>query len=72
MTKCRFGTDLTGERNRGYEYLLYTEFPDTTRSGTTTTIPCTGASATGSRSATASPLAFDYYLDDQHRSDGRA
>ena len=28
MTKCRFGTDLTRERNRGYEYLLYTEFPD--------------------------------------------
>jgi Stress responsive A/B Barrel Domain len=28
MTKCRFGTDLTGARTRGYDYLLYTEFPD--------------------------------------------
>jgi hypothetical protein len=28
MTKCRFGTDLTGARTRGYGYLLYTEFPD--------------------------------------------
>ena len=28
MTKCRLGTDLTGARNRGYGYLLYTEFPD--------------------------------------------
>ena len=28
MTKCRFGTDLTGARTRGYNYLLYTEFPD--------------------------------------------
>ena len=28
MTRCRFGTDLTGARNRGYAYLLYTEFPD--------------------------------------------
>jgi hypothetical protein len=27
MTRCRFGTDLTGARTRGYPYLLYTEFP---------------------------------------------
>ena len=30
MTKCRLGADLTGARNRGYAYLLYTEFPDVT------------------------------------------
>ena len=28
MTKCRFGTDITGARTRGYSHLLYTEFPD--------------------------------------------
>ena len=28
MTRCRLGTDLTGERTRGYTHLLYTEFPD--------------------------------------------
>ena len=28
MTKCRFGTDITRARNRGYSQLLYTEFPD--------------------------------------------
>ena len=28
MTRCRFGTDLTGARTRGYPYLLYTEFPE--------------------------------------------
>ncbi len=26
MDKCRFGTDLTGARTRGYTQLLYTEF----------------------------------------------
>ena len=28
MDKCRFGTDLTGQRTRGYTQLLYTEFAD--------------------------------------------
>lgn len=28
MGRLRFGTDLTGARTRGHQYLLYTEFPD--------------------------------------------
>ena len=28
MSQCRVGTDLTGERTRGYQYLLFTVFPD--------------------------------------------
>ena len=28
MTELRFGADLTGERSRGYQYLLLTVFPD--------------------------------------------
>lgn len=28
MSAARVGRDLTGERSRGYQYLLYTVFPD--------------------------------------------
>lgn len=28
LLECRVGRDLTGERSRGYQYLLFTMFPD--------------------------------------------
>jgi hypothetical protein len=31
MTECRVGSDLTGQRSRGWHYLLHTVFPDETR-----------------------------------------
>ncbi len=64
MTKCRFGTDLTRERNRGYEYLLYTEFagPDTLREYQDQPVHVRFRDWILERQCT--PLAFDYYLDD--------
>jgi Stress responsive A/B Barrel Domain len=63
MTKCRFGTDLTRERNRGYEYLLYTEFPDaqTLREYQDHPVHVRFRDWISERGCT--PLAFDYYLD---------
>jgi hypothetical protein len=64
MTKCRFGTDLTRERNRGYEYLLYTEFadPGTLREYQDHPVHVRFRDWITERGCT--PLAFDYYLDD--------
>jgi hypothetical protein len=64
MTRCRFGTDLTRERNRGYEYLLYTEFPDsgTLRKYQDHPVHVRFRDWISERQCT--PLAFDYYLDE--------
>lgn len=63
MTRCRLGTDLTGERTRGYGYLLYTEFPDTESLGKYQAHPVhlRFKHWLGERECT--PLAFDYHLD---------
>jgi hypothetical protein len=63
MTKCRFGTDLTRERNRGYEYLLYTEFPDTDTLREYQDHPVHVRFRDWIVERGCTPLAFDYYLD---------
>ena len=64
MTKCRFGTDLTRERNRGYEYLLYTEFPDSAALRRYQGHPVHVAFLNWITERDCTPLAFDYYLDE--------
>jgi Stress responsive A/B Barrel Domain len=64
MTKCRFGTDLTGERNRGYAYLLYTEFPGTETLRRYQDHPVHVAFRNWIMERDCTPLAFDYYLDE--------
>jgi hypothetical protein len=63
MTRCRFGADLTGERTRGYAYLLYTEFPDQQTLRRYQEHPAHVAFLNWIRERECTPLAFDYYLD---------
>jgi Stress responsive A/B Barrel Domain len=64
MTKCRFGADLTGKRNRGYGYLLYTEFPDTDALRQYQGHPVHVAFLDWITERDCTPLVFDYYLDE--------
>jgi hypothetical protein len=63
MTKCRFGTDLTGARTRGYGYLLYTEFPDAAALGEYRAHPVHQRFLDWLMERDCTPLAFDYHLD---------
>jgi hypothetical protein len=63
MSKCRFGTDLTGERTRGYGYLLYTEFPDTGALREYQKHPVHVQFLNWVMERDCTPLAFDYHLD---------
>lgn len=65
MTKCRFGTDLTGARTRGYPYLLYTEFPDVGALETYRAHPLHQQFLAWLTERDCTPLAFDYHLDGQ-------
>ncbi len=65
MTKCRFGTDLTGARTRGYPYLLYTEFPDTGALESYRAHPVHQQFLAWLTERDCTPLAFDYHLDGQ-------
>ncbi len=65
MTKCRFGTDLTGARTRGYGYLLYTEFPDTETLDRYRAHPVHQRFNQWIVERECTPLAFDYHLNDQ-------
>jgi len=62
MTKCRLGTDLTGARNRGYSYLLYTEFPDVTTMNAYRAHPVHVKFMDWLAERECTPLAFDYEL----------
>src|SRR5262249_14896246 len=62
MTKCRFGTDLTGARTRGYNYLLYTEFPDAATLNEYRAHPVHQRFLDWLIERDCTPLAFDYYL----------
>jgi hypothetical protein len=64
MTKCRFGTDLTGARTRGYGYLLYTEFPDVAALNDYRAHPVHQRFLQWITERECMPLAFDYYLDE--------
>ena len=65
MTKCRFGTDLTGARTRGYPYLLYTEFPSVEVLKKYQAHPVHQQFLAWIVERDCTPLAFDYYLDGQ-------
>ena len=64
MTRCRFGTDLTGQRTRGYAYLLYTEFPDQQTLRRYQEHPAHVAFLNWIKEHECTPLAFDYHLDE--------
>jgi hypothetical protein len=65
MTRCRLGTDLTGARNRGYAYLLYTEFPDVPTMNAYRAHPAHVTFTDWLAEHDCAPLAFDYELDEQ-------
>ena len=65
MTRCRLGTDLTGARNRGYAYLLYTEFPDVKSMNAYRAHPVHMEFMAWLAERSCTPLAFDYLLDEQ-------
>jgi hypothetical protein len=63
MSKCRFGTDLTGARTRGYGYLLYTEFPDQAALDEYRAHPVHMRFFDWLMERDCTPLAFDFHLD---------
>jgi len=63
MTRCRFGTDLTGARTRGYTYLLYTEFPDVAALDEYRAHPVHQRFFDWLVERDCTPLAFDFHLD---------
>ena len=65
MTKCRFGTDITGARTRGYGYLLYTEFPDLETMERYREHPVHQRFLKWITERDCTPLAFDYDLDER-------
>ena len=65
MSKCRLGTDLTKARTRGYEYLLYTEFADVEALNKYRADPVHLRFMHWLAERDCTPLAFDYYLDEQ-------
>ena len=65
MGKCRFGTDLTKARTRGYEYLLYTEFADVDALNDYRAHPVHLRFLDWLVERDCTPLAFDYHLDSQ-------
>jgi Stress responsive A/B Barrel Domain len=65
MGKCRFGTDLTQARTRGYSYLLYTEFPDVGALNDYRAHPAHLRFLDWLVERDCTPLAFDYHLDGQ-------
>jgi hypothetical protein len=64
MTRCRLGTDVTGARNRGYGYLLYTEFPDMAAMNQYRAHPVHLQFLDWLAQRDCTPLAFDYLLDE--------
>jgi Stress responsive A/B Barrel Domain len=64
MDKCRFGTDLTGARTRGYTQLLYTEFADAETLGRYQAHPVHQQFLKWIMERDCTPLAFDYHLDE--------
>jgi hypothetical protein len=65
MSKCRFGTDISGARTRGYGYLLYTEFPDVETMERYREHPVHQRFLAWITERDCTPLAFDYYLNER-------
>ncbi|MBA2559450.1 MAG: Dabb family protein [Propionibacteriales bacterium] len=64
MSECRVGSDLTGARTRGYQYLLYTVFPDTEVLADYVAHPVHQEMIAFLDARECTRLGFDYYLDD--------
>jgi hypothetical protein len=64
MSKCRFGTDATGARTRGYDYLLFTKFADMETMERYRNHPVHLRFLDWITERECTPLAFDYYLDE--------
>ncbi|MDX6296253.1 MAG: Stress responsive Barrel Domain [Nocardioidaceae bacterium] len=64
MSEARIGTDLTGARTRGYQYLLYTVFPDTKTLAEYVAHPVHQQLVRFLDDRRCQRLAFDYYLDE--------
>lgn len=63
MSAARIGRDLTGERTHGYQYLLYTVFPDAPALARYVAHPVHQKLARWLDERDCSRLAFDYYID---------
>lgn len=63
-TRLRLGTDLTGARTDGYQYLLYSEFPDDASLRRYRDHPVHQDFLRWLREHEAELLAFDYHIDD--------
>ncbi len=63
MSDCRIGSDLTGERTRGYQYLLHTVFPDEQALADYVVHPAHQRLVRFLDERDCQRLAFDYYLD---------
>ena len=64
LTALRFGSDLTGARSQGYQYLLVTEFASAADLDTYQRHPVHQAFLGWIRARDVEALAFDYPLDD--------
>src|SRR4051794_13829983 len=64
LLACRFGSDLDGSRTRGYHYLLFTEFADSTTLASYVAHPAHQVLVRWLDDHDCQRLAFDYYLDD--------
>jgi Stress responsive A/B Barrel Domain len=64
MTSIRLGRSLNEERTRGYQYLLYTEFPDQAALVTYQQHPVHQQFLRWVLDRDCTPLAFDYHIDD--------
>jgi len=65
LTKLRLGTDVTGARNRGYQYLLFTEFETNDRLQQYFPHPVHRVFGDWVAEKKCEVLAFDYPLSDQ-------
>jgi hypothetical protein len=64
MTSIRLGRSINEERTRGYQYLLYTEFPDVDTLVAYQRHPVHQEFLRWVLDRDCTPLAFDYPLDD--------
>ncbi len=63
MHECRIGADLTGERTRGYDFLLYTVFPDADALAAYVAHPVHQVLVRWLDAHGCQRLAFDYHID---------
>jgi hypothetical protein len=63
MTECRIGSDLTGERTRGYQYLLFTMFPSADALAKYSVHPVHQRLIKFLDDRSCTRLAFDYYVE---------